>query len=689
MTARHVHPSLQTRRARRVLVLVACAAVVLGPLVLVVVVGALLVRSWRARPEPSQVVSPVVSPVISPAVSPGPTQNYTDPDVVPRRARPGLALAVRTAVVVGPLVLALVVGAVAAVVLPPAQVGLPVWLWLVSVVVVTSVVLFACSRLLRRLAPLSALLRLSLVLPDDVPHRFALARRRWSPEALEGSERGGEGSGQRVLALVATLAAHDGRTRAHAERVQAYAALIGQEMGLSAADVDRLSWAALLHDVGKVHVPVEVINKAGRPSEAEWAQLQTHPHHGGELVEPLRGWLGDWLDGVEQHHERFDGTGYPRALAGEDIHLAARIIAVADTYDVITSARSYKKPMSAEQARAEITRCAGAQFDPVVVRALLGVGIAKLRRVAGPATLLAALPVVVAAPAQAAPSVGAALQVAGGHAATAVLAAGVGVTGGVATADVIAAPPGAAVLVVQEAPAPPAAVRDAAPPGGEARPGAEGSAGATGTTTPSGPPAAPGAPSGDPSALPTADGSATTSTAPVDLPSPTPPLDAAPVASDPLLPAGPSRPASGPSSPAAVTPPSVAAPRGPSRPVPAPSASRSAGEGRSRGPAAPTAPARKADEAVQKATQEAARKAAEQAAKDRADQAKAAVDAADKADKAAKAAKQAAESAGRLTGAMPGGRTLAPSPAAPPVPAAPPPGPRGGGSVAGPGGKNR
>ncbi|MBC3764228.1 HD domain-containing protein, partial [Quadrisphaera sp. RL12-1S] len=605
------------------------------------------------------------SPVVSPVVSPGPTQNYTDPDVVPRRARPGLALAVRTAVVVGPLALALVVGAVAALVVPPARVGLPVWLWLVSVVVVTSVVLFACSRLLRRLAPLSALLRLSLVLPDDVPHRFALARRRWSPEALEGSERGGEGSGQRVLALVATLAAHDGRTRAHAERVQAYAALIGQEMGLSAADVDRLSWAALLHDVGKVHVPVEVINKAGRPSEAEWAQLQTHPHHGGELVEPLRGWLGDWLDGVEQHHERFDGTGYPRALAGEDIHLAARIIAVADTYDVITSARAYKKPMSAEQARAEITRCAGAQFDPVVVRALLGVGIAKLRRVAGPATLLAALPVVVAAPAQAAPSVGAALQVAGGHAATAVLAAGVGVTGGVATADVIAAPPGAAVLVVQQSTVPLTANGAAAAPGSRARSASGAIAGATSVPTQPEASGAPSTPTSGPNALPSAvEATAavpTASTTAAPLPTASP-LEGAPVATDPQHPAGPSSPAGNrPTLP--VTPPSTAAPRTSPAPVLAPSAPRPADPRASKVPAATSAPARKAAEE--------AKAAAEKAAKGKADQAKAAADPADAAgtaaeqaarkaakdaaDAASRAAKQADDSASRLTGGLTGG----------------------------------
>ncbi|WP_049821119.1 HD domain-containing phosphohydrolase [Kineococcus radiotolerans] len=407
----------------------------------------------------------------------GPTQNYGDAAPGTQwRSRPALALLVRATSSLGPLVVALVVGAGAAQWLPATRTGLPWPVWLLLVVGTSTGVLVVLSRWLRGLLPLSALLRLSLVLPDRVPSRFEVARRTWTPAALEGDAApGGEvvgaegGAAQRLLALVGTLAGHDARTRAHGERVQAYAALIGRELGLSDDDVDRLSWVALLHDVGKVHVPVEIINKDGRPTEEEWATLQQHPHHGGELVQPLRGWLGDWLDGVEQHHERWDGGGYPRGLAGQDISLAARVIAVADTYDVITSARAYKKPMPAEQARAEITRCAGEQFDPEVVRAFLSVGIGRLRRIAGPATLLAALPGVGVAPAQALSTAASVAQTAGGQVAAAVLSAAVGVGAGSA-AVAVASTPAAAVEAAPASTASPAEVAAGTPRAGSATP---------------------------------------------------------------------------------------------------------------------------------------------------------------------------------------------------------------------------
>ena len=164
-------------------------------------------------------------------------------------------------------------------------------------------------------------------------------------------------------------------------------------------DLDRLNWAALLHDIGKLQVDPEILNKAGKPTDEEWEQLRSHPLYGESLVEPLREWLGEWTEAVGYHHERWDGKGYPRGVAGEQIPLAGRIVAIADVFDVITSARSYKEPATATEAREEITRCSETQFDPRLVRAFVNISLGKMRLVMGPlswlthAPLLARLPI--------------------------------------------------------------------------------------------------------------------------------------------------------------------------------------------------------------------------------------------------------------------------------------------------------
>ncbi|MBX9246353.1 HD domain-containing protein, partial [Actinotalea ferrariae] len=328
----------------------------------------------------------------------GPTQNYDDASLGRWKPRPVLALLVRASVALLPLALAVAFGAAAVRWLPPERLGVPPWLWLLVEVACAVALVLGLARVLRRALPLSTLLRLSLVVPDRAPSRFAVARRLYSPAALEGrrSATGGvpppDDEAGRLLALVSALNAHDRTTFSHSARVQAYSALIGRELGLSREDVARLSWAALLHDVGKLEVPAWLLTKNGRPTDAEWSRLAQHPAHGEGLVAPLSAWLGDWAGAVGQHHERWDGAGYPAGLAGTDISLAARVVAVADAYDVITSARPYKKPLTAAAARAELTRCAGTQFDPDVVRAMLAVGLGRLRLVAGPASLLSALP---------------------------------------------------------------------------------------------------------------------------------------------------------------------------------------------------------------------------------------------------------------------------------------------------------
>jgi putative nucleotidyltransferase with HDIG domain len=227
-------------------------------------------------------------------------------------------------------------------------------LWWVAVLLIAWIAAVLGERLARPLLPLASLLRMSLLFPDRAPSRFAVAWRSGSTRQLDRYVHGHDQSGHRepleaatqILVMVTALSSHDRRTRGHSERVRAYTDLIADELRLPQPDRDRLRWAALLHDVGKISVDVDILNKSGAPSPAEWEILHRHPIEGSRMIEPLRAWLGEWGLAVEQHHENFDGSGYPYGIAGDQISLGARIVAVADSFEVMTAARSYKSPMS-------------------------------------------------------------------------------------------------------------------------------------------------------------------------------------------------------------------------------------------------------------------------------------------------------------------------------------------------------
>ena len=184
-----------------------------------------------------------------------------------------------------------------------------------------------------------------------------------------------------LTALTSALDFRDNETGGHSDRVVAYMELLLEQMNIRGPELATLRRGALLHDVGKIGVPDNVLRKPTALSEGEWAVMKRHPEFGARIIAGIP-FLEDVARIVRHHHERWDGMGYPDGLKGDRIPLGARIFAVGDSFDAMTSDRPYRRGLLIDAAREEIRRCASSQFDPAVVTAFLSIPVARLAAIA-------------------------------------------------------------------------------------------------------------------------------------------------------------------------------------------------------------------------------------------------------------------------------------------------------------------
>ena len=164
----------------------------------------------------------------------------------------------------------------------------------------------------------------------------------------------------------------DSYTKSHSERVSKYAVLLGKKVGLSNNDLEKLKIGALYHDIGKVNIPNSILQKDSKLTEDEYFEIQKHTSIGANMLENSS-ISTDIIPIIKYHHERYDGTGYPNKLEGDTIPYLARITAIADSFDAMTSKRVYKESLTVENAIEEFKKCKGSQFDPELTDAFLDI----------------------------------------------------------------------------------------------------------------------------------------------------------------------------------------------------------------------------------------------------------------------------------------------------------------------------
>jgi putative nucleotidyltransferase with HDIG domain len=235
---------------------------------------------------------------------------------------------------------------------------------------VTGLAVFAAPPLMMRLAIKQYI--------DKTARNVAILKRkneqleRANQEIVAMTGRLKETYNATLEALAAALDARDSETGGHSSRVTVYTMDMAREMGVDDKSPEwvNIERAALLHDVGKIGISDAILNKAGPLTPEEWQEMRRHPAIGHELLRDVK-FLSDSAQIIYTHHERYDGKGYPTGLQGEEVPLGARIFAVADAFDAMTSDRPYRRALPAQKAREEILSNAGSQFDPRVVEAFL------------------------------------------------------------------------------------------------------------------------------------------------------------------------------------------------------------------------------------------------------------------------------------------------------------------------------
>lgn len=175
-----------------------------------------------------------------------------------------------------------------------------------------------------------------------------------------------------IQTLRYTVEAKDSYTRGHSDRVADFSVLIGKYLNLSEDDLQILRIGGLFHDIGKIGVPDSILLKEAKLTDEEYSEIKNHPSIGKQILSNAS-IFADMIPIVYHHHEKYNGTGYPAGLSGEDIPLFARIAAVADTFDAMTTKRSYRNALPLEVVRAEIEKCSGTQFDPAIAKVFLDI----------------------------------------------------------------------------------------------------------------------------------------------------------------------------------------------------------------------------------------------------------------------------------------------------------------------------